>query len=470
MAVSISNVDIATATFAGLVGTVNQTATVISNNAVTVDLSASGASVSGNGTVNGIFSSTTLKTSYLMGGNGTSTSNLSTLTLGFANSTTSSNVVITGSTTNVASESLVISSNTIVNTSTLSVTAVTNLVGNTTLKSNNTTTLLLLNGNTATSILVADIDTISITSSNSFTVNSSVLITGNTILAVNNSTNFLTATSNTSETAVRINAGLHVIGVSSFTGNTHAVSGNVAFNTDQLFLDNVDDRVGVFTNSPEYPVHIKYSNGTATSLRLDQNTFNTSLSLTSANAVAGNGVVIGVGNGNYMVLSTNSTSNAVTINANGSVVLVNSLTVGDTTVNGDVSISGNISVSGNTNVGNIYFSNVGSILSKQANLTFTASGTYQVVDSFDIDDYQSAKYTIQVQNIDAPEEVSMTEISMVTGYSNVHTVEYGTIHSNNAFVSFAANATTTAARLLVSVINKNTANNISVKLVRTNLS
>lgn len=469
MAVSISNVDIATATFAGLVGTVNQTATVISNNAVTVDLSTSGASVSGNGSVNGTFSSTTLKAINLMGGNGTSSSNLTTLTIGFANSTTSSNVILTGTLANVTSQTLNITSNTNINATSLSVGAITTIVGNTALKSNNSTTLLSLNGNTTSSALSISVGNVSVVS-NTISVNSSVQITGNTILSVNSTSNFLSATSNTSETVVHVNAHtFHVLANTEFSGNVHTIDGDIEINTDQLFVDGESSRIGFFTDVPDYPVHVKLSNTSANTLRIDQNTYSTSFTITSSNTASGNGVVITAGNGNFLSLVTNASSSGINIKADGSVDFTNNINAVSAGFSGNTTITGNISVTGNTNVGNIYFSNVGSILSKSADFTF-ADTTPQEVDAFSIVDYQSAKYTIQAQNILTPNSVTMTELSMVTGFDNVHTVEYGTIHSNNAFVNFSSAANTTHAKLYVATLSANVANSISVKLVRTNLS
>jgi hypothetical protein len=469
MAVSISNVDIATATFAGLVGTVNQTATVISNNAVTVDLSTSGASVSGNGSVNGTFSSTTLKAINLMGGNGTSSSNLTTLTIGFANSSTSSNVILTGTLANVTTQTLNITSNTNINATSLSVGAITTIVGNTALKSNNSTTLLSLNGNTTSSALSISVGNVSVVS-DTLSVNSSVQITGNTILSVNSTSNFLSATSNTSETAVHVNAHtFHVLANTDFSGNVHTIDGDIEINTDQLFVDGASSRIGFFTDVPAYPVHVKLSNTSANTLRIDQNTYSTSFTITSSNTASGNGVVITAGNGNFLSLVTNASSSGINIKADGSVDFTNNINAVSAGFSGNTTITGNISVTGNTNVGNIYFSNVGSILSKSADLTF-ADTTPQEVDAFSIVDYQSAKYTIQAQNILTPNSVTMTELSMVTGFGNVHTVEYGTIHSNNAFVNFSSEANTTHAKLYVATLSVNVANSISVKLVRTNLS
>ena len=109
---SVSNVVIATGTFAGWVETTNQLADSMSVYAVTADSTQAGANTSGNVNVIGLLSANNLKTEAVIGGEAGNTAAHAALSVGFSNSTVSSNVTVTGYSTTISSNSLTITSNT----------------------------------------------------------------------------------------------------------------------------------------------------------------------------------------------------------------------------------------------------------------------------------------------------------------------------------------------------------------------
>ena len=108
----VSNVAIATDTFAGWLGKTNILLDSLSNEIVTTSNTSGGSNTSGNGSVIGTLAATTLGALTIKGGGVGNTANISTLNIGIANSTTSSNVVVTGYTANVIANNFNITSNT----------------------------------------------------------------------------------------------------------------------------------------------------------------------------------------------------------------------------------------------------------------------------------------------------------------------------------------------------------------------
>lgn len=149
MSRSVANVAIATDTFAGWLGKTNVLLDSLSNEIVTVSNTSGGSNTSGNGSVLGTLTATTIGALTIKGGGVGNTANITTLTIGIANSTTSSNVVVTGYTANVSANNLNITSNTnigsgtqtiyfntsnvTVNTAVLNISSTSNLVVNTSL-------------------------------------------------------------------------------------------------------------------------------------------------------------------------------------------------------------------------------------------------------------------------------------------------------------------------------------------------
>lgn len=121
MAKPIANVSITTDTFAGWLAKTNILLYELSNEIVTVTSTTGGANTTGNGSVIGILTANTIGADLIRGGGVGNTANISSLSIGFANSTVSSNVKVSGYTTNVNSNNLNITANTVLGTGTQNV-------------------------------------------------------------------------------------------------------------------------------------------------------------------------------------------------------------------------------------------------------------------------------------------------------------------------------------------------------------
>ena len=118
MAKTISPISIATDTFAGWLSKTNEILDTLANEVVTVNSTTAGANTTGNGSVIGTLHVETLGVETLRGGSAGNTANISSFTIGFANSSTSSNVNITGYTANIVANNLTITSNSIIGSGT----------------------------------------------------------------------------------------------------------------------------------------------------------------------------------------------------------------------------------------------------------------------------------------------------------------------------------------------------------------
>jgi hypothetical protein len=172
---------------------------------------------------------------------------------------------------------------------------------------------------------------------------------------------------------------------------------------------------------------------------------------------------------NALALTGNSTAVNFTANSNTFNINTTLLTLtGSANITSSANIGGSLNVVGESYFGNsITFDGIGSLVANTVQLTF-ANNDAQLIDAIDVSVYQTAKYTIQVQSSTA-NEVSMTEISLVYGFSNVFTTEYGTVYANSQLVSFTANSNTTHARLYSATVDYTFANNLTYKLIRTTL-
>ena len=140
---------------------------------------------------------------------------------------------------------------------------------------------------------------------------------------------------------------------------------DLAFETDLLYLDVTNRRIGVKTTSPQYPLDI---NGVArvTDLEITNNTFqvgnvtlngSTNTISTSAqefsiatadNTIVGNRVLIGDLEINNNHIENTNTNNDLFIRANGT---GNINVIGNTNINGNLHATGNISADGNITLG-----------------------------------------------------------------------------------------------------------------------
>ena len=140
---------------------------------------------------------------------------------------------------------------------------------------------------------------------------------------------------------------------------------DLAFETDLLYLDVTNRRIGVKTTSPQYPLDI---NGVArvTDLEITNNTFqvgnitlngSTNTISTSAqefniatadNTIVGNRVLVGDLEINNNHIENTNTNSDLFIRANGT---GNINVIGNTNINGNLHATGNISADGNITLG-----------------------------------------------------------------------------------------------------------------------
>lgn len=420
MARAISNVVIATDSFATWVGITNQMADAFTNQALTANNSTSGATVSGNSALTGTFEATTLAAGSVLRGGTVSTS---------ANLNVTSNVIFTGPTINATSNVNITTTNTYVNS------AVTYVVGG---LANVTSNVSVTNTNTyinSASVYVnggaANITSnVSVTNANTY-VNSAVVyvngglanVTSNvSVVAANvtaNVTNFtiragtLTVDSNVSVTNTVTIANNLTLG-----GTSHTVAGNVAFDTATLFVDATNNRVGLSNDTPDATLSVT---GTA--------------NVSGAVRLAGALTVVGLStlaSANVTGTANVATANVTTLNA------TNVNTSGNTTLQSDVVLA----VIANTDLG-----------------TTTASPVE--VFNFPVATYTGAKITAKIASLSGA-NAQVQELIIAQNTTDVVLTVYGTVAapaSANLGV-FSASINTTA----VSVKFQQTGANSSVKL------
>ena len=482
MARSVSNVQITTDSFYGLINKTNVLLHGMTVEFVTTANSISGANTSGNCNVIGTVSAPTVGTSLLKGSNGTSASNVSTLSIGISNSTISSNVTISGYSANIVANNINVLSNTLIQTSNLHVnTAVTRIISNTSLSGNSTSNNITVTGNAiATSVtVVSNVANITV---DSLSINSVSTITGNTIFKSNSTSNNLTLLTDGITSNVTISG--NVITVTSnlvLTGNLNTIVGNTAFDNNVLFVDSVNNRVGIGTSTPDHEFEI-VAVGNTPYFVLVNDTFGTTLHVTSSNSATTNTINFFATNNINLKLASNNNvgSGYLFISSNGNIGLANDspealVSIGNTRVytNGTIQTSGDLICTGDL-YANIVFmggSNQATVtatvcpivppntsyssLNLEASTiqgpnpynTFTNT-TPQRIDVIKQTEYQATKYTLQVQDVDSPNEVFMTEVSVIYGYGNAHVTTYGTIFTNTAFIDVTVDANSTFYSLM----------------------
>lgn len=474
---SVSNVQISTDTFYGLITKTNELLGALSNEIVTSSNSVIGSNTSGNVSVIGILSANIIATPIIRGGNSGNTATLTTLTVGHSNSTTSSNVSIRGYTSNISSNALNITANTVINTSTVDANVATFVVtGNTTFNAGGNTSnpSLAVSGN-STYTLFNVRGANALINTTSFSVSSVTSVTGNTTLKSNSSVSAITVSGNNTVTNTTIAGDLVTVSSNvTVTGTSHAIGGNVAFDSNTLFIDSVNNRVGIFTDAPQHGFHVK-NNNTSLIAMFEHIGQNTKLDISSSNTYAGgNTITLYAETGNQLRLSANGNvgPGTVFLAANGNIGLANDtpqalLSIANTKVysNGTIQTSGDLICTGDL-YANIVFMGGTSQATVTATVcpivppytTYSAAwpGAYtflqfsnttpqliDVIQTAEGSGYQAVKYTIQCQDNEATNEVLMTEVSMVYGYGNAHSTQFGTIFTNTAFVEVSVGANST---------------------------
>jgi len=392
MAKPVSNVTIATDTFAGWVGKTNILLDALTNLTVTVETSTLGANVYGNGSVFGTLSANVLSATVMRGGGVGNTANVSTLTIGIANSTVSSNVIITGYTANVTANSLNVTSNSNFSGNTLvysnttgnvSVTATNTAIGggsfdvssNTNIRSRlmyvyaNTTisganTIIIAGSGQASQTFDANAavetvnNSIAITTAPTYSINEPVVYTvaaGNTALTglASGTTYYIQFSNATSVklsttpggTALTLTKGLTQTG-HSFAG----ISGNVAIGASNTTIRGIN--LNIQSNVSITSANLNYTNATGNvyvntaiayitggDVSITSNTYinTTNTTVNTANFLLSGGQANVTSNVNI------TSANLIYNNASGNIAV----TAANTTVaGGNVNISSNVSITG----------------------------------------------------------------------------------------------------------------------------
>ena len=478
MSRTVTQIDIATDTFATLVNKTNDLTVALSNEILTASNTAAGANTSGNTNVLGILHANTIGTELIKGGTSGNTGTHRTLAVGFANSTVSSNVTINGYTANVSANSLNVTSNTTITSGTLAVNSVSTITGNTLVKANSSVQTISVFANSTGHYINAVATDAVINATSTTLYSNTTIVVGVTALRGYNTANSIVLLSNSTVSNLTVNTSAITIESNlSLSGTLHQVTGNINFAANTLFIDSVSGHVAFGHNAPTYPVHVKESNTTHSLASFENSAYNTEVEITAA-AGDGNGntSIIKSGNNNHFkIVSEYGDGGYIFIAANGNIGIQNSTPTYQLHITGQAYISSNTTIDGSIDVegeaifaNSITFSDRVSLVSNTSNVSHTDTITGTLVDTFAVATYQSAKYTITAQDNTTANNILMTEINAVFGNELVYTTQYGTVYTTGSeFVQFSANANTTHVRLYATASALSTANNINYKLVRT---
>lgn len=295
MAKPISNVVISTDTFASWIAITNDMADTFTNLTLTANNQPNGAHVTGNSAIIGIFAATNLAVGTALRGGTVANS---------ANLTISSNVFFNGGDFLKSSANVWLdAANVYVNTAALSI-----LGGVLSVTSN-------LNFNAANAVINSAIFTVS---------GGNTVVTSNLAVTVANIT--INATQMTiRDGALSVNSSVSISNTVSVTGNVtvngglHSIFGNVNFDTKTLFVDSVNNRVGIGNDAPDASLTIT---GTA--------------NVSGNTEVGGNLIVRGTGivNGSFTVDNTATINNTITLRTEAVYDVVSNTNIGNSNTSG----------------------------------------------------------------------------------------------------------------------------------------
>lgn len=167
--------------------------------------------------------------------------------------------------------------------------------------------------------------------------------------------------------------------------------------------------------------------------------------------------------GNFNVNSNTSITGG-TLNISSNAVFTGS----NTYVDNKLTVDNILVVSSNTYVNNsiIFASNNSGIIQTSDNYLYPGDGTSSnIVSSFLISDYKSAKLTVSAYDNSNTSKRVITEISMVFGDSNVHSTEYGTIFTHTKFMTFTPSTNSTHIR--IGGVSNTSVTNVNVTILGT---
>lgn len=309
MAKAIANVVIATDSFAGWVGITNQMAHTFTTQALTANLSSTGATVSGNSDLVGIFSANVVAAKDGLRGGTIDTP--ATLII-------SSNTNVTGAQSNLTSNVYINNSNTTINASNTVVSG-----GRLDVTSN---TFLTTTGVTVTATTTTIAGGGAVVTSNTY-LNTANVFANTAKLTVQGGTVDINSTvSVTNTVSVQSNTTVN--------GNIHNIGGNVNFDTGTLFIDSVNDRVGVKNTSPDAVVTVTGTANVSGAVQLGSTlgvtgaaTLSSTLGVTGAANLASTLGVVGAVTLSNTLGVTGAANLASTLGVVGSVALSNTFSV-----------------------------------------------------------------------------------------------------------------------------------------------
>jgi hypothetical protein len=228
----------------------------------------------------------------------------------------------------------------------------------------------------------------------------------------------------------------------------NGVTGNVNFDSGTLFVDTVNDRVGLNTNNPTTTLHIKVDN--AKGIRIDANAGHPALWFTES------------GVDKWSLSSNLNSDSAFVIRQSGIADRIVVVPGGNTGIG--LTPTEKLDVNGSTKVnGSIHLTNTASadIVSTIRSATHVAatSNVEVSIDTFPSATYRSAKYLVQM-TISGGYHV--LELNLIHDGSTVFITQYGELKTNGSLGTFDANINSGNVRLLFTPTNNNT----TVKLHR----
>lgn len=347
MARNYANVEVSTDTFDNWVTRTNELLTALRNQTLTANSTALYADqVTGNSELIGAFSANIMTVSAnstaggLRGGN-TSVSNTLYIT-----SNTRFTPVGSGNTTVFRVSGNTTSSNTTIESSFFDV------VSNTTISGNSSYVAVRVTGNS--SVTNVSINAISAYLTSNLVVSGGLhTIAGN--VDVDSGTLFVDATNNrvginntSPDAALSVTGNANVSGNVVIGGTSHTIAGNVGFSVDTLYIDSINNRIGIKNSSPDAELTVTGSANVSSAFRVDGlTTLAGNLNTPTANASSGINVGANVNLTTTRINVGNSTINsyitATAIETDGTLTVLGATTLSNTLgVTGLTTLSGNI--------------------------------------------------------------------------------------------------------------------------------
>lgn len=228
----------------------------------------------------------------------------------------------------------------------------------------------------------------------------------------------------------------------------NGVTGNVNFDSGTMFVDTVNDRVGLNTNNPTTTLHIKVD--TAKGIRIDANAGYSALWFTES------------GVDKWSLSSNLNSDSAFVIRQSGVADRIVVIPGGNTgiglTPTEKLDVNGSTKVNGSIHLTNTASADIVSTTRTATHVAATASSEV-TIDSFASATYRSAKYLVQM-TISGGYHV--LELNLLHNGSTVFITQYGELKTNGSLGTFDADINSGNVRLLFTPTNNNT----TVKLHR----